>query len=123
MAFIQKNDSTGTTIFQDMKHDHFAIALSGRYKLTESTAFMINYDQPITTHATNNPSPNLSFGFEFNTSGHTFQLFVGNYTLLNPAKNNLYNTNSPFNYTQADGTKIKGGQFVIGFNISRLWNF
>jgi len=118
-----KHDSTGTTIFQEMKHDHFAIAMAGRYKLGESTALIVDYDQPMTKHATNNPSPNLAFGFEFSTSGHTFQLFMGNYSMLNPQKNNLYNSNSPFAYTQADGTKVKGGMFVIGFNITRLWNF
>ncbi len=121
-GFYTKNDSTGQTIFEQMKHDHFAVAVSGRYKLGGATAVLINYDQPITKHASNNPSPNLSFGFEFSTSGHTFQLFMGNYALLNPGKNNLFNTNSPFNYTQSDGTKVKGGQFLIGFNITRLWN-
>ncbi|MCR8558540.1 hypothetical protein KXD93_12865 [Mucilaginibacter sp. BJC16-A38] len=121
-GFYTKNDSTGQSIFEEMKHDHFAIAVSGRYKLGDATAVLVNYDQPLTHHATNNPSPNLSFGFEFATSGHTFQLFMGNYSMLNPGKNNLYNTNSPFKYTQSDGTKMKGGQFVIGFNITRLWN-
>jgi hypothetical protein len=121
-GYYTKNDSTGTTIFEEMKHDNFAIALSGRYKLGDATAVLINYDQPITPHATNNPSPNLSFGFEFSTSGHTFQLFMGNYSFLNAGKNNLFNTNSPFSYTQADGTRIKGGKFLIGFNITRLWN-
>ena len=121
-GYYTKNDSTGQTIFNEMKHDHFAVAISGRYKIGDATAILINYDQPITKHATNNPSPNLSFGFEFSTSGHTFQLFMGNYAMLNPGKNNLFNTNSPFNYTQSDGTKVKGGKFVIGFNITRLWN-
>ncbi|CAN5404208.1 hypothetical protein BH09BAC6_BH09BAC6_22440 [soil metagenome] len=121
-GFYTKNDSTGKSIFQEMKHDHFAIAISGRYRLTDVTAFLINYDQPITKHATNNPSPNLSFGFEFNTSGHAFQLFVGNYSFLNPQQNNLFNTNSPFKYTGSDGKKVKGGMFLIGFNITRLWN-
>ncbi|HTI59103.1 DUF5777 family beta-barrel protein [Mucilaginibacter sp.] len=121
-GYYTKNDSTGQTIFEEMKHDHFAVSVSGRYKLSDATAVLVNYDQPITKHATNNPSPNLSFGFEFATSGHTFQLFMGNYSLLNPGKNNLFNANSPFNYTQADGTRVKGGKFVIGFNITRLWN-
>lgn len=121
-GYYTKNDSTGQTIFEEMKHDHFAIAFSGRYKLGDATAILLNYDQPITHHAENNPNPNLSFGFEFATSGHTFQLFMGNYSLLNAGKNNLFNTNAPFNYTQADGTKIKGGKFLIGFNITRLWN-
>jgi Membrane bound beta barrel domain (DUF5777) len=121
-GFYTKHDSTGTTIFEEMKHDDFAVAISGRYKIGETTAVLLNYDQPITKHATNNPDPNLSFGFEFSTSGHTFQLFMGNYSLLNAAKNSFFNTNSPFNYTQPDGTKIKGGKFLIGFNITRLWN-
>lgn len=122
-GYYTKNDSTGKEIFTDMKFDHIAIALSGRLKLTNGTALIFNYDQPITKHNTNNPSPNLSFGFEFNTSNHSFQLFMGNYSLLSPQRNNLYNTNSPLNYTQADGSKVQGGKFLIGFNITRLWNY
>lgn len=120
-GYYVKVDSAKTTLFEKMKHDHFAVALSGRYKIGETTAVLLNYDQPITKHATDNPTPNLSFGFEFSTSGHTFQLFMGNYTFLNPAKNNLFNMNSPFNYSQG-GTNVKGGKFLIGFNITRLWN-
>ena len=97
-GFYTKNDSTGTAVFKDMKHEHFAIAFSARYKLTNVTSVMINYDQPITKHNTNNPNPNLSFGLEFNTSNHSFQLFCTNYYLLSPQRNNLYNTNSPFTF-------------------------
>ena len=122
-GYYTKNDSTGQVIFKEMNFDHLAIAVSGRYQLTPVTSFIFNIDQPVTKHNTNNPSPNVSFGFEFNTSNHSFQLFAGNYTLLNPQRNNLFNTNSPFNYTAADGTKVPGGKFVIGFNITRLWNW
>jgi hypothetical protein len=122
-GYYTKNDSTGKNIFQEMKHDHFAVAISGRYKLTNVTSLMVNYDQPITKHATHNPSPNISFGVEFNTSSHSFQLFLGNYSLLSPQRNNLYNANSAFGYTDVDGTKVKGGAFLIGFNITRLWNY
>ncbi len=122
-GYYTKNDSTGQVIFEEMNHNHFAIAFSGRYKLTNVTSIMINYDQPITRHAVNNPDPNLSFGFEFNTSSHSFQFFLGNYSLLSPQQNNLYNANSPFGYTKTDGTQVKGGQFLIGFNITRLWNY
>ncbi|HEY2581606.1 MAG TPA: DUF5777 family beta-barrel protein [Mucilaginibacter sp.] len=122
-GYITKNDSTGVTIFQEMKHDQFGISFAGRCKIGESTAIIVDYDQPITPQPTNNPSPNLAFGFEFSTSGHTFQIFMGNYSMLNPEKNSFFNTNSPFGYTQTDGTKYKGGMFVIGFNITRLWNF
>ena len=122
-GYFTKNDSTGTETFQEMKFNHFAIAFSARYKLTNVMSFMINYDQPLTKHATNNPSPNISFGLEMNTSSHSFQIFVGNYYNLNPQQNNLYNKNSAFGHTDYDGTKVKGGNFLIGFNITRLWNY
>ena len=121
-GYYTKNDSTGKSIFKNMKFDHFAVAVSARYKLTEVTSILVNYDQPLTDHATNNPHPNLSFGFEFNTSGHSFQLFMGNYSLLNPQQNNLYNVNNPFGYKEG-GNKVEGGQFLIGFNITRLWSY
>lgn len=120
--FVQLNDST-LKVKPDMKFDHFAVAFSARYKLTDVTSVMINYDQPITKHVSNNPNPSLSFGIEFNTSSHSFQLFATNYFYLVPQINNLYNTNSPFKYTDAAGKKIEGGKFLIGFNITRLWNY
>lgn len=122
-GYYTKNDSTGTATFKEMKFDHFAIAFSARYKLTNVMSAMINYDQPLTKHATKNPNPNFSFGLEMNTSSHAFQIFLGNYYNLNPQQNNLYNNNAPFGYTDFDGTKVKGGHFVIGFNITRLWNY
>ena len=122
-GYLTKNDSTGKTIFKEMEFNHFAIAFSARYKVTNVTSVMINYDQPLTKHATNNPNPNLAFGIEMNTSSHSFQVFVGNYFNLVPQQNNLYNKNSPFGYTDNNGTKVKGGNFLIGFNITRLWNY
>ncbi len=122
-GYYTKNDSTGQTKFREMKFDHFAIAFSARYKITAVSALMINYDQAITKHATSNPNPNLSFGIEMTTSSHSFQFFFSNYFNLSPQQNNLYNKNSPFAYTDFDGTKVKGGNFLIGFNITRLWNY
>jgi Membrane bound beta barrel domain (DUF5777) len=119
--YAQKD--TITYAFKEEKFDLFAASVCARYKLTEVTSIIVNYDQPLTRFPTNNPHPNLAFGFEFNTSGHTFQVFAGNYSLLNPQQNSLYNTNNPFGFTQTGGTKVKGGQFLIGFNITRLWNF
>lgn len=93
-----------------VKNDHFAIAFSGRYKISPKTAINANYDLPL-SH-TNSPLPNLSLGLEMRTSGHDFQIFIGNYGFVLPQNNNFYNQN--------DFTK---GQFLIGFNITRLWNF
>ncbi len=139
-GYLTKNDSSGKSVFKTMKHDHLAIAFSARYKITNVTSVMLNYDQPITKHPTLNPSPNLSLGVEFNTSSHSFQLFFGNYYGLNPQRNNLYNANSPFAYDDLtktnpnrytddpstpkdESTRVKGGRFLIGFNITRLWNY
>jgi hypothetical protein len=123
-GYYTKNDSSGKEVYRSMKQEHLAIALAGRYKLTDVISLMINYDQPLTKHPENNPNPNLSFGVEFNTSSHSFQLFLGNYSLLNQQRNNLFNNNSPFKYTDnITGEKVKGGKFLIGFNITRLWNY
>jgi hypothetical protein len=120
-GYYTKSDTTNV-VFKEQKFNMYAISFCTRYKLTEGTSFIFDYDQPLTTFASNNPHPNFAFGFEFGTSGHTFQLFAGNYTLLNPQQNSLYNANNPFGYTE-NGTKVPGGQFNIGFNITRLWNF
>ena len=95
-----------------MRNDHFAFTAGGRYKIAPKTAIIVNYDQPLTRHPMDNPHPNLSGGLEMATSGHTFQVFAGNYSNVLPQNNNVLNQN--------DYTK---GQFVIGFNITRLWNF
>jgi len=95
-----------------MKNDHIAISVGARYKVTPGTVIMVNYDQPITQHTTNNPQPNISFGAEFNTSAHAFQVFFSNYYNIVPQLNNMYNKND-----------YREGQFLIGFNITRLWNF
>lgn len=130
--FTKLNDST-LEINRSMQFEHFAVALSARYKLTTVMALMLNYDQPLTKHATNNPNPSLSFGLEITTSSHAFQLFFTNFYYLNPGINNMYNANSPFGYTDHstndpatpvdESTKVKGGRFLIGFNVTRLWNY
>lgn len=123
-GYYTKNDSTGTATYQSMYNNHFAISVAARYRITDVTALLIDYDQPLTSHPSYNPNPNLAFGVEFSTSGHCFQMFVTNYAWLNPQYNNLYNANSPFNYTdKATGQTVKGGQWLIGFNITKLWNY
>jgi hypothetical protein len=104
-------DSKGE-IQKKMNNEHFAVSVLGRYKITEKSAIIAGYDQPLTKHTTNNPHPNICFGFETTTSSHAFQVFFGNYYGIVPQSNNVFNRN---NY--------RDGQFLIGFNITRLWNF
>jgi hypothetical protein len=95
-----------------MKNDHIAIAVCGRYKVGDAFALIANYDQPITEHLQNNPHPNISFGVELTSSSHAFQVFVGNFYSITPQRNNVFNRND-----------FGEGNILIGFNITRLWNF
>ncbi|KAF0242355.1 MAG: hypothetical protein FD136_205 [Chitinophagaceae bacterium] len=109
-GYYDKTDPT--LILPTLNNDHLSYSLSARYKIAPKTAIMFNYDQPLTQHPLNNPRPNLSLGLDMNSSGHGFQVFFGNYGYTLPQYNHMFNQND---YT--------AGQYVIGFNITRLWNF
>jgi len=101
-----------------LKNDRFAVAVGGRYKVSPNTAILLDYSQPLTQF--NDPErpdvnlnlPGISMGVEFATSGHAFQVFISNYNGIVPQKNYMYNPNDFFK-----------GDFLIGFNITRLYNF
>jgi hypothetical protein len=95
-----------------MDNANFSVAVSGRFMISPKTAIIAGYDQPLTENFTNNPQPNLSVGIELSTSSHAFQIFVGNYYGIVPQSNNVFNQND-----------YRKGQFLIGFNMTRLWNF
>jgi hypothetical protein len=105
-------DSLKSELTGEMKHQHIAIAFAGRYKLKQGMAVIVNVDQPLTRHLTGNPKPNISFGLELTTSSHAFQFFLGNYPYITPQRNNYLSKND---YTKS--------QFLIGFNITRMWNY
>lgn len=101
-----------------MENDRFAVAFGGRYKVSSNTSIMFDYSQPITQwDDPDRPDvdfnlPGISLGVEFGTSGHAFQLFITNYNGIVPQKNYLFNQNDFFK-----------GDFLIGFNITRKYNF
>ena len=106
------------------KNDRFSIALGGRYKISPQTSILLDYTLPLTKDIAgpNNESydySGLSFGAEFATSSHAFQIFISNYTGIVPQYNNMKNTNSSF----VDGRWLNGADVVIGFNITRNYNF
>jgi hypothetical protein len=104
-------DASGV-IQPSMKNDHLSFSLGARYKISPKTSIILNYEQPITEHYVYDVFPNLSLGLDMKSSGHDFQVFFGNYSNTIAQYNSMYNPN--------DYSK---GQYVIGFNISRLWNF
>ncbi|AFD07274.1 hypothetical protein Solca_2231 [Solitalea canadensis DSM 3403] len=98
-----------------MQNDFFAVAVAGRYKISEQSSILLNYDQPITKFTDSNPQFNLSTGIEIATSAHQFQIFISNFPLIVPQYNNVYNQpNSQHKWYQ---------DLYIGFNITRLWSF
>lgn len=97
---------------KEKPNDHFVLAVGGRLKLSGSMSVIANYNQPLTTDNVGNAHPNVSAGLELSTSGHTFQFFAGNYYYITPQRNVVFNQND---YTER--------QFLIGFNITRLWNY
>jgi len=78
-----------------------------------------NYDEPLKIKQiseqlewTNHPKPNLALGYEISTSTHAFQIFLGTANGLLPQDNIMHNQND-----------FTDKQWVIGFNITRLWGF
>ncbi|MCB0571404.1 MAG: hypothetical protein KDC66_16650 [Phaeodactylibacter sp.] len=105
------SDADPETLLQ-MENDNLSLSFLGRLKVSPTLSVIANYDLPLTDNEVNNPNPNLSFGIEAVSSSHAFQIFVGqNYNIV-PQLNNTFNWK-----TNPD----KG--FLIGFNITRLWNF
>jgi len=102
-----------------MENDRIAIAFGGRAKISPQTSILLDYSQPITSFGDDpdNPGvnynhPGMSLGVEFATSAHAFQLIISNYNGIVPQRNYMKNTNDFFN-----------GDFLIGFNITRNYNF
>lgn len=97
---------------QNMENNMFSVAFGGRLKISPQTAIIFDYSQPITKYDSQNPRPGIGLGAEIATSGHVFQFFVTNYNGLSPQKNYMFNQSDFFN-----------GDFMIGFNIARKYNF
>lgn len=109
---IAPSISHHNAVKEGQKNDLWAIAIGGRAKITPGTAIIFDYSQPLTSFDYMNPEPGISLGFEFGTSSHTFQLFASNYWGIVPQYNYAYNQNDFF-----------GGDVLIGFNITRNYNF
>jgi hypothetical protein len=103
-----------------LKNSLFSIAFGGRFKISPQTAIIFDYSQPVAQYTTDNdfdkditnPKPGVSIGTEFATSAHAFQIFLTNYRGIVPQQNYMKNKNDFFN-----------GGLLIGFNITRVYNF
>ena len=96
------------------QNDMIAVAVAGRYKFSAQSSILLGYVQQVTKHDDPNfdLQPGVSIGWEISRSSHAFQLFISNFQGILQQENIAYN--------QFDFTK---GDILIGFNITRLWNF
>lgn len=96
------------------KNDLFALGFGGRFKITKRTSFVIDYFLPFDEFrdSKNNYYDALGVGFEFETGGHVFHVNVTNSAGI------IENDFIP--YTNSAWDK---GEFKLGFNISRVFNF
>ncbi len=104
------------TVKTTMRNDMVAISFGGRYKISPQTSVLVDYSQPLTEMREDNPHPGISFGVEFGTSAHTFSIFATNYWGIVPQDNYMFNN-------KATGLEGDSAQYLIGFNITRNYNF
>ncbi len=98
--------------WETMENDTWAVSAGIRYKLSGQMNMMLGYDHPLTHHDINDPKPSINIGLEIATSSHAFQIFATN--------NNRIQTQENFTFNQND---FGEGDWLIGFNITRLWSF
>ena len=96
-------------VYPLVSNNVFAIAVGGKANISDKTAIIVDYNQPFGDFSDN---PGLALGIEMSTGSHAFQVYVGNYNRILPQANYFLNEN-----------KLSSQQFLIGFNINRLWNF
>lgn len=99
---------------KDYKNDIFSLGVGGRIKLTRRTSFNFEYfhlfnpDQVSSEKLRNN----LSLGFDIETGGHVFQLFLTNsYGMIEK------------DFVAAANSDWGKGDISYGFNISRTFSF
>lgn len=109
---VAPNFSHYNLVDTDLKNDIWAVATGGRVKFSAQSSFIFDFDVPITTHTSDYPQPNVSFGYEVATGSHSFQVFFSNFNGIVSQKNYVFNSND-----------FQESNYLIGFNIVRLWNF
>ncbi len=104
-------------------HDRISVSLAGRYKFSPQGSFIIAGDFPLDITGIKDykkvdettviyDMPNLTVGVEISTSTHVFQIYLASAKGILPQEDVMWNKNDFFN---------KG--ILIGFNLTRLWNF
>jgi hypothetical protein len=113
-------------------NDIFGLSVAAKFRVSAMGSIQLEYTQPLTQHDIASESksgsmynkdagtkPNIALGYEVVTTSHVFQIFFSTYRDILPQNNLVFNTNT---LTRDVDGKSKLG-FLIGFNITRVWNF
>lgn len=109
-ALISPSISHFNLVENGLENDVLALGVGARYKISPQTAITLEYTEPFSDNDA--IQPGVSLGVEFATGSHAFQIFITNYRGIVQQQNIMFNQNDFFD-----------GDFAIGFNIIRLWNF
>jgi hypothetical protein len=105
-------------------HDRISLSFAGRYKFSPQGSFIVAGDFPLDITGIKDfkkdadantiiyDKPNISVGVEISTSTHAFQIYLASAQGILPQEDIMWNNHDFFK---------KG--FMIGFNLTRLWNF
>jgi hypothetical protein len=101
------------------EHDKIGLSFGIRYKITPQTSLMASADWPLKLKGIaeyheliNTPKANYCIGAEISTSTHAFHIYFGTSQSILPQETMMWNQHDFFKR-----------QFLIGLNITRLWNF
>ena len=109
-TFVYKNLVEG----MEESHHTFVLPFSGRYQYSFGSAVLFEYAYKLNNTSENKLDNVFSLGFEFGTAGHVFQVFMSNSYYIR--ETNIY-TEEPYNFYD------RPNEFVLGFNIRRVWWF
>lgn len=109
-TFVYKNLVEG----MEESHHTFVLPFSGRYQYSFGSAVLFEYAYKLNNTSENKLDNAFSLGFEFGTAGHVFQVFMSNSYYIR--ETNIY-TEEPYNFYD------RPNEFVLGFNIRRVWWF
>jgi len=105
-------------------HDRISVSFAGRYKFSPQGSLIVAGDFPLDITGIKDykkdanettiiyDKPNLSIGVEISTSTHAFQIYLASAQGILPQEDIMWNNHDFFNQG-----------IMIGFNLTRLWNF
>lgn len=94
------------------KNNAIVLGLSGRFKFSKRMAVTMEYGLKYNSYTAQTYYNSMGIGWEVETGGHVFQMFVTNSTgIVEPQ------------YLTHTVTSWKDGGIRLGFNISRVFNF